>query len=310
MSRPLVSIALCTYNGAKYLRRQLDTLVGQTYPNLEIIAIDDGSTDDTVAILNEYGVQHPFIKVYQNTQNLGYVKNFERAIGLCTGAYIALADQDDIWDANKIQLMVDNIGDNTLIYHDSEFVDEQGAALNKKLSQFRNFYAGNNGNVFLLENCVSGHALLFKRELLQYFTGFNSVIFHDHWLAYIACNNGGITFIPQTLVQYRQHTQANTNMLKQDRGAETKKPSLKKLEDQLAVMTAFAEYPYNNDQAFKQKLLRLMQRRMDSYFSFGLAWFIFINRDSLLFILKKSGLSKFNICLKFAWGYRLKKLFN
>lgn len=310
MSHALVSIALCTYNGAKYLRRQLDTLVGQTYPAIEIVAVDDGSTDDTVAILNEYAGRYPFIKIYQNPQNLDYVKNFERAIGLCTGAYIALADQDDIWDTDKLQLLVDNIGDNALIYHDSEFVDEQGVSLNKKLSQFRNFYAGNNANVFLLENCVSGHALLFKRELLTYFAGFNTVIFHDHWLAYIASNSGGITYIPQTLVKYRQHTQANTNMLKQDRGIETKKPSLKKLEDQLAVMTAFAGYPYNKDVASKQKMLRLMQRRMDSYFSFGLAWFIFINRDSLLFILKKPGISKFNLCLKFAWGYRLKKLFN
>lgn len=306
----MVSVALCTYNGAKYLRRQLDTLVGQTYPSLEIVVVDDGSADDTVAILNEYAARYPFIKIHQNAQNLGYIKNFERAIGLCTGAYIALADQDDIWDMCKIQLMVDNIGDRALIYHDSEFVDEQGVSLGKTLSLYRNFYAGDDANVFLLENCVSGHALMFRRELLQYFSGFNKVTFHDHWLAYIACNNGGITFIPQILVQYRQHTQANTNMLKQDRGAVTKKPSLKKLEDQLAVMSQFAAYPYNKNEAFKQKLLKLMQRRMNSYFSFGLAWFMFTNRDSLLFILKKSAISKFNISLKFAWGYRLKKLFN
>ncbi|QKJ31422.1 glycosyltransferase family 2 protein [Mucilaginibacter mali] len=310
MGAPLVSIALCTYNGAKYLREQLDTLVGQTYSYLEIVAVDDGSTDDTVAVLNEYAVRYPILKVHQNTQNLGYVKNFERAIGLCTGNYIALADQDDIWDLNKIQILLDHIGDNILIYHDSEFVDEQGTSLNRQLSQLRNFYAGDDTNVFLLENCVSGHALLFRRELLPYFTGFNSVIFHDHWLAYIACNNGSITFTPQALVKYRQHTQANTNILKQDRGAEVKKPSLKKLEDQLAMMTQFAAYPYNKDQAFKQKLLRRMQKRMDSFFSFGLAWFIFVNRDSLLFILKKSAISKFNLSLKFAWGYQLKKLFN
>jgi glycosyltransferase involved in cell wall biosynthesis len=310
MDASLVSIALCTYNGGKYLRQQLDTLVNQNYPNLEIIVVDDGSTDDTLQILHEYTERYGFIKIYTNPKNLGYVKNFEKAISLTTGAYIALADQDDIWAPEKIALMVDGIGENMLIYHDSEFVDEQGNSLNKKLSQYRNFYAGSNANVFLMENCVSGHALLFKRQLLQYFTGFNTLIFHDHWLAYIACSNGGITYINQLLVKYRQHTQANTNILRQDRGEIKKKESLVKIEEQLGQINAFASYPYPENNTFKQKLLTLMQRRMYSYFSFGLAWFIYSNRDILLFIQKKSAASKFNFSLKFAWGYKLKQLFH
>jgi glycosyltransferase involved in cell wall biosynthesis len=310
MDAPLVSIALCTYNGSKYLREQLDTLVNQSHPNLEIIVVDDGSTDDTLQILHEYTERHNFIKIHVNPQNLGYIKNFEKAISLTTGSYIALADQDDIWALKKIELLLKGIGDYMLVYHDSEFVDEQGNSLNKKLSQYRNFYAGNNANVFLLENCISGHALLFKRGLLQYFTGFNNIIFHDHWLAYMACNNGGITYIDQSLVKYRQHTQANTNILRQDRGEIKKKESLAKIEEQLAQMDAFASYAHNKDDAFKQKLLTLMQRRMQSYFSFGLAWFIYSNRDILLFIQKKSAASKFNFSLKFAWGYKLKQLFH
>lgn len=308
--QPLVSIALCTYNGAKYLAQQLETLVNQTYFNIEIVAVDDQSTDDSIAIMAQFAAKHPNFIIHCNPENLGYVKNFEKAISLCKGEYIALADQDDIWDLNKIELLLQNIGNATLIYHDSAFIDEQNQPLHKKLSNLRNFYAGTDASVFLMDNCVSGHALLFKRELLQYFTGFNQEVFHDHWLAYVACNNGGITFIDQVLVNYRQHTQASTNILKQDRGQAKKNDTLARIEKQHATAATFAGYPYNANQAFIQRYYRLVEKRMHSYFSFSLFWFIFSHRDSLLYIYKKSALSKFNLSLKFAWGYLLKKLFN
>jgi len=308
--KPLVSIALCTYNGARYLTQQLETLIGQTYPNIEIIAVDDVSSDDTISILEQFALQHPNFGIHRNVQNLGYIKNFEKAISLCKGQYIALADQDDIWELNKIELLLQNIGNAALIYHDSGFIDEQGQSIGRKISDVRNFYAGTNANVFLLDNCVSGHALMFNRDLLKYFTGFNREVFHDWWLTYMACNNGGITFINNVLVKYRQHTQANTNILQQDRGQTKKKDALQRIEEQHALAAALVSYPYNTDQAFKQRYFKLLDKRMHSYFSFSLFWFIFSHRNSLLYIHKKSTLSKFNFSLKYAWGYLLKKLFN
>jgi glycosyltransferase involved in cell wall biosynthesis len=306
---PLVSIALCTYNGARYLPQQLDSLLAQTFTNIEIVAVDDGSTDGTIAILNDYASRHPNFKIVKNDENLGYIKNFERAINLCTGDFIALCDQDDIWLQNKIDVLMANIGDSMLIYHDSAFVDEHGKPLNKKVSDVRNFYAGTNANVFLLENCVSGHALMFKRPLLHFLNGFNKTIFHDWWLVYAACNNGGVTFVNQVLVQYRQHTAANTNILRQDRGQAITAAFAQRIEKQLAITEAFVNYPHNKDLPFKQTFLQLMQQRMHSYFSFGLAWLIFKNRETLLFIQKKPLLSKLNFAWKFAWGYKLKTLF-
>lgn len=305
----LVSIALCTYNGAKYLAEQLDTLVNQTYPDIEIVVVDDCSSDDTYNILSDYAARYPQLKVHQNETNLGYIKNFEKSISLTTGACIALADQDDIWAPDKIRLMVDAIGDNLLIYHDSEFINEQGDPLNKKISDVRHFYAGNDSRVFIFENCVSGHAILFKRELLNYLTTFNNVVIHDWWLAYAACNNGTIGYMSQVLVKYRQHQKASTNILRIERGdGKKKKESLQKIEKQLSITQAFAAYPYNNYQDFKQKLLALMEGRMHSYTSFGLAWFVFKNRGTLLYIQKKSFASKFNFAIKMAVGYKLKKL--
>src|SRR5581483_6393778 len=104
-NEPLVSIALCTYNGEKFLRKQLDSLLLQDYNNIEIIIVDDRSTDNTWHIVQEYAKKDTRIFAYRNHQNIGYIRNFEKAILLCRGDYIALADQDDIRESRKIQIL-------------------------------------------------------------------------------------------------------------------------------------------------------------------------------------------------------------
>jgi glycosyltransferase involved in cell wall biosynthesis len=308
MTTELVSIALCTYNGEAYIKEQLDSLIDQSYPNCEIIIVDDCSKDNTVNILKQYVNDFYQIKLYINSENLGYTKNFEKAISLCNGEYIALCDQDDIWDKNKISIMVDLIGDNILIYHDSAFVDETGVPMNKKVSDVQNCYSGNDPRIFLFGNCVLGHAMLFKKELLNFIGNFNDIIIHDRWLGYVATNNGGILYIDQPLVQYRQHRNANTNILKQERTNKSKSSSIYKMQFQLDVVTIFSDYPFNTQPAFIEKMRDLMQDRMQSYTSFGLAYFIFKHRNVLFYIFKKSALSKFNLALKYVWGYKIKKL--
>ena len=286
----------------------MDSLIEQTYSNCEIIIVDDCSKDNTVNILKQYADNYSPIKLYINSENLGYTKNFEKAIGLSNGEYIALCDQDDIWDKNKISIMIDSIGDNILIYHDSAFVDETGVPMNKKVSDVQNSYSGNDPRIFLFGNCVLGHAMLFKRQLLNFMGNFNDIIIHDRWLGYVATNNGSIIYIDQPLVQYRQHRNANTNILKQERANKSKSSSISKMQFQLDVVTIFADYPFSTQPAFMEKMRDLMQDRMQSYTSFGLAYFIFINRNVLFYIFKKSALSKFNLALKYVWGYKIKKL--
>ena len=96
--QPLVSIAICTYNGERFLKKQIDSLLNQGYSNIEIIAVDDRSTDRTWDMLQEYAQKDKRVQTYQNEKNLGYARNFEKAITLCKGDFIALADQDDIWE--------------------------------------------------------------------------------------------------------------------------------------------------------------------------------------------------------------------
>src|ERR1700761_5678732 len=100
MSNSLVSIALCTYNGEQFIDSQLDSILAQSYPNIEIIAVDDCSTDATWEVLQDYAQKDKRVRACRNEHNLGHTLNFQKAIALATGEYIALCDQDDIWVAD------------------------------------------------------------------------------------------------------------------------------------------------------------------------------------------------------------------
>ena len=124
MAHPLVSVVLATYNGERFLKQQLDSVINQTYPNLEIIVVDDGSSDNTINILNEYAIRYRNVSVFKNEKNLGFVKNFDKACGLASGEFIALCDQDDYWLPDKIKRCVEAIGDNAMVYCNSMLCNE------------------------------------------------------------------------------------------------------------------------------------------------------------------------------------------
>lgn len=309
MENPLVSIALCTYNGAAYLAQQLDSLVNQTYPNIEIVVVDDRSTDDTYAILKNYAAKYPPFKIHQNRQNLGFVKNFEHATTLCNGDLIALCDQDDLWHPEKIALQVANIKDSMLIYHDSEFIHQDGSSMNKKMSDVVNFYRGDDPLVFLFFNCVSGHAIMMKRELLDNALPLKKDHFHDWWLAYVATNIGKIDFISQCLVQYRQHDKSDTNILGLERKADNYKFSsvhkLERINNWLADCAAFTK---NKEPQLINAFYKASAKRLNKAISFYLSRLMYKYRASIFYIRKKSTLSKFNHIYKQIWGVNAKKL--
>lgn len=111
-----VSVVMCTFNGERYVREQLDSIVAQTYPIHELIIEDDGSTDRTVEICREYASRYPFIRVVVNERNLGLDANFEAATMRSTGDFVALSDQDDVWYPEKISRQVAAIGDNDICF--------------------------------------------------------------------------------------------------------------------------------------------------------------------------------------------------
>lgn len=204
--KPMISIAMATYNGEKYLCEQLDSILAQTCSVDEIVIVDDASSDNTLAILNEYQQSYKNIKIFPNNVNLGVIKSFEKAIGLCSGDYIALADQDDVWFPNKIADLLAQIGDNLLIHSDDVLVDE-----NLKVIELSHFAWGKQSNKstffdYLVNVNVTGCTVMFSRELINLALPFKSYSLpHDWYLTYYAAYLSRIKLYLQPLLYYRQH---------------------------------------------------------------------------------------------------------
>ena len=297
---PLVSIALCTYNGSKYLAVQLESILNQSYQNLEIVVVDDRSTDSTYELLTTYQSKFPnIIRLYRNERNLGFVKNFERAISLCQGSLIALSDQDDIWNPDKIAIQVENIKDNKLIYHDSLMVNEEGVSLKKCISDLKNMYSGASPLPFLFNNCVSGHSILMKKELMKDVLPFPKEIFYDWWIAFKATQAGTISYYDSTLVHYRQHEGTITS------------PTLTTKTDQhitstnLSILKVLASSKNKKYAGLISQIENLVNKKGYQLFHFQLFAILFKYQKEMFFISKKSKASKLNRIFKNIWSKKL-----
>ncbi|MDB5154492.1 MAG: glycosyl transferase family 2 [Mucilaginibacter sp.] len=222
---PLVSIALCTYNGEKFLIKQLDSLLSQEYANIEIIAVDDCSSDKTWNILRDYARKDKRLRIYQNGQNIGYSRNFERAVKLCSGDYIALADQDDIWEKSKIKVMIGSVEDHVMVYHNSDFIDEHDKRIgNSTMASKHRMYDGESCLPIILANCIHGHAILFDSTIRKFLFPFRGKFSHDWAICYVAFNIGSVKYIDKVLAHYRQHPNSITDFLgRRERVAALKK---------------------------------------------------------------------------------------
>jgi glycosyltransferase involved in cell wall biosynthesis len=204
----LVSIAMAAYNGAQFLRKQLDSIYNQTYKNIEVVVCDDQSTDATAAILEEYKTKYR-LSYFINDKRLGFIKNFEKVMKLCNGRFIALADQDDIWLPDKITRLVNTISTCSLIYSDARYIDDKDVVLAPSIKKFTQtaFLSGKPLKKILFINCVTGCTVLFKRELLDIALPIpEEEHSHDWWLALVACKSGGLIYIDEPLILYRKHS--------------------------------------------------------------------------------------------------------
>jgi len=204
----LVSIAMATYNGSEYLKEQLDSILNQTYANIEVIICDDCSTDNTFQILQDYAKKDSRIKLFKNDKNLGYVKNFEKAISLSKGDYIALSDQDDVWMKDKIEILLKEIKKYDLIHSDACLINEKNAIISESFSKFSNKMIKPLSIIDItLNGCVTGCTCMFTKKLKQYVLPFPDRLYmHDKWLGINAYYLGSIKYLDLPLIKYRQHS--------------------------------------------------------------------------------------------------------
>jgi glycosyltransferase involved in cell wall biosynthesis len=196
---------MATYNGEKFLREQVDSLLAQTYPNLEFIFVDDASQDETLRILREYASTDSRIHLIENSFNQGYRKTFENGILTARGEFIALSDQDDYWLPSKITELANSIGDYSLIYSDSELVDDEGKFLGEKMSDRKRQIAYNSPLMYTFGAWAPGHSMLFHKNLLPFALPVVEFVTHDYLIGFAATCANGITYIPKPFVHYRQH---------------------------------------------------------------------------------------------------------
>jgi glycosyltransferase involved in cell wall biosynthesis len=302
----LVSIAMATYNGEKHLVEQLNSLLQQDYPLVEIIISDDGSTDSTLSIIETLQSTHTNITCIKNERGKGIKKNFENALRHCNGAYIALCDQDDIWMPEKIKNLVKVIGNHSLVYHNSLFVNEKGESLHKTMSHKMNCYTGSNPEVFLLHNCISGHAAMFHRDLLSVALPFPEARYHDWWLAFVAASRNGVLYLPEVLVHYRQHQSSKTDMLKRKKEFKHLK-EFHRYKEELEWFEKCAEKEQYR-RPFFANWNRHYAQREHQWVCPWLFKTALQKRKTLYAIPKKGLFGQFLLALKLLWGIKMKKL--
>ena len=199
----MISVCLATYNGSAYIEPQLRSVLEQLSHEDEVVVADDGSSDETISIVNAVG--DPRIRVVATGGKLGVIKNFERALLASRGEFIFLCDQDDVWLPGKVEQCVAELRSHLLVVTDCKVVDNQLNEIAPSFFRLRNSGSGLLHNLW--KNSYLGCCMAFRRELLEYALPFPlGIPMHDMWLGMIAETKGKVGFLASPLLLYRRHT--------------------------------------------------------------------------------------------------------
>ncbi|MGA7522939.1 MAG: glycosyltransferase family 2 protein [Acidobacteriaceae bacterium] len=207
---PRISVAMATYNGERYIREQLDSIASQSLLPHELVVTDDGSTDATLAIVEDFARTAPFsVRICRNEVRLGFADNFMKATSLCQGELIALSDQDDVWLENKLSLCCSFFVDPevSLVAHSAWALLPSGERGVRFPDYSRTRMTGRTRIRWYVS--PPGFAMMIRRVVAQMLPGtarpewFHS---HDRWLWFLAGSVGKVATLRDALVLYRQHT--------------------------------------------------------------------------------------------------------
>ncbi len=224
-----IDVLLATYNGEKYLREQIDSILNQTYKNIRLVISDDCSKDGTCKILEEYEKKDERVEIHLQKENLGYIKNFEYLLRQVKNNLYMLSDQDDVWLPEKIEKSADVLKREKadLVYADLEVVDQNLTTvypsfgdfmlLNRKIKKMSNpgkstqtVWVTEKGNwkSNYLYNCVTGCTLLSKKKFIKDILPLpcnSKYMVHDYWMAVVVSSKGRLAYMTEKYIKYRQH---------------------------------------------------------------------------------------------------------
>ena len=291
----LVSIAMAVYNGERFLATQLESLLHQTWKALEIVIVDDCSTDRTVEIIRQYQQQHPHIKLLLHETNRGVTKTFETAVMACQGETIAMCDQDDKWHPEKISLLMNAIGKEDAICSNSVLIDSNDQLLNRKFSDAMVMDSYYSGVPFLCSNCFPGHAMMMRTSFAKLIVPFPAHIYFDRWISFCAASRNGIQYIDQELVYYRQH-EYNTVGLGKTRNRKNKPTARQLFNLKREELYSFREAPIldNETRVILEQMIVHFHRR----WSLSRSLFFFRNMKTILQLKNKPHYRKILYCIK------------
>ena len=288
-----VDILLATYNGEKYIREQIDSILNQTYKEFRLLISDDGSTDGTRDILNEYKAKDDRIEIFMQEENLGVVKNFEFLLKKVEAKYYMFSDQDDIWKDEKIEKSLNKIEEGfDLVYSDLEVVDEnlnvtyesywKLKGIYKKIKKYNNFES------LYLNNFITGCTVISKKESIDSFMPLPNIskfVLHDYWISLIISQNGKIAYIEEPLIKYRQHKNNKV-------GSKKKSDELKSIDEIRSLFIQvkkehFKVFIENEDKFKSEKIKELNKKALKYYEKLEKVKFINFRGWNLFFKLYK-----------------------
>ncbi len=213
-----ISVALCTYNGEKFLKEQIDSILNQTMKVNEIVICDDISTDNTLSLLDDYSNKNlNLFKIYKNEINLKSVKNFEKAIELCSGDIIFLSDQDDIWVENKVEDYVNHFNNhpNINVLASNGYCIDQNSNVHEKYAfwdapQFLkdlNIEFDYYKIITHISNIATGASMAFRKSIVPEILPFPLMnnFHHDEWIAIISSSTNSFDLLNKKYFYYRIH---------------------------------------------------------------------------------------------------------
>lgn len=214
----MIDILMATYNGAKYVDKQIDSILNQTYTDWKLYIRDDGSNDGTKEILQYYESKYPdkIIVVKDSKKGLGAKGNFTELMKYSKSKYCMFADQDDVWLSNKIEDSINKMfeiekkeGSNfpILVHTDLKVVDDKLEIINESFWNYQNLDKNKtNLRNLLVQNNITGCTMLMNRDLMDLCQNIpKDCIMHDWWIGIVASAFGKISIVDKQTMLYRQH---------------------------------------------------------------------------------------------------------
>lgn len=215
-----IAILLSTYNGSKYLKNQLDSLMAQTYKDFEIIVRDDGSSDNTIDILTAYNM-----KILEENHNLGAKRSFSELLSYAIkhneAQYFMFCDQDDVWNKDKIEKTYHKMKElekiysknmPLLVHSDLKVVDNKIEVISQSFWKYQSIDPNKQKlSDFIVNNNITGCTMMINRSLAKKVKTIpKEAIMHDWWVAMVVSTFGKIDYLNESLILYRQHGSNDT----------------------------------------------------------------------------------------------------